>query len=66
MGARNYFLSNWEIDKNVYRNGYFTLKLSPFLDTGKMTDELPLGLGFAALALGHRLAGEVSGSGEWA
>ncbi len=42
--GRNYFLSNWEIDKNVYRTGYFTFKLSPFLDTGKMTDELP-GLG---------------------
>jgi tetratricopeptide (TPR) repeat protein len=42
--GRNYFLSNWEIDKNIYRNGYFTFKLSPFLDTGKMTDELP-GLG---------------------
>jgi len=36
--GRNYFLSNWETDKNLYRNGIFTLKLSPFLDTGKITD----------------------------
>ena len=35
--GRNYFLSNWEIDKNVYRNGIFGVKLSPFLDTGKIT-----------------------------
>jgi len=42
--GRNYFLSNWEIDKRVYHNGYFSFKLSPFLDTGKITDSLP-GLG---------------------
>ena len=42
--GRNYFLSNWEIDKRVYHNGIFSLKLSPFLDTGKITDPLP-GLG---------------------
>ena len=35
LGAR-YFLSNWETDKNVYRNGLITLKLGPFLDTGKI------------------------------
>jgi Tetratricopeptide repeat len=34
----NYCLSNWEADKNVYRNGIFTVKLGPFLDTGKITD----------------------------
>src|SRR5207244_9383452 len=28
--GRNYFLSNWEIDKNVYDNGIFSVKLSPF------------------------------------
>ncbi len=38
--GRNYFLSNWEIDKNVYNNGFFGVKLSPFLDTGKSTDAL--------------------------
>ncbi len=36
--GQNYFLSNWEADKNVYRNGIFTVKLGPFLDTGKITD----------------------------
>jgi tetratricopeptide (TPR) repeat protein len=36
--GRNYFLSNWEADKNVYRNGIFTVKFGPFLDTGKITD----------------------------
>ena len=34
----NYFVSNWEADKNVYRNGIFTVKFGPFLDTGKITD----------------------------
>jgi tetratricopeptide (TPR) repeat protein len=42
--GRNYFLSNWELDKNVYSNGLLTLKLGPFLDTGKIIDPLP-GLG---------------------
>ncbi|HEX3352233.1 MAG TPA: tetratricopeptide repeat protein [Terriglobales bacterium] len=40
----NYFLSNWEADKNIYRNGIFTVKVGPFLDTGKITDASP-GLG---------------------
>ena len=34
----NYFLSNWQADKNVYHNGLLTLKVGPFLDTGKITD----------------------------
>jgi hypothetical protein len=34
----NYFLSNLEVDKNLYRNGIFTVKLGPFLDVGKITD----------------------------
>ncbi len=42
--GRDYFLSNWEIDKRIYHNGFFSVKLSPFLDTGKSTDPLP-GLG---------------------
>jgi hypothetical protein len=42
--GRNYFLSNCEADKNVYRNGIFTVKLGPFLDTGKITDA-SMGLG---------------------
>ncbi len=36
--GRNHFLSNWEADKNVYHNGIFTVKIGPFLDTGKITD----------------------------
>lgn len=35
--GRNYFVSNSEIDKHIFNNGLVTVKLSPFLDTGKMT-----------------------------
>jgi len=38
--GRNYFLSNWELDKNVYRKGWFNVKVGPFLDTGKSTDSV--------------------------
>jgi hypothetical protein len=31
-----YFLVNSEIDKNIYGNGLVTVKLGPFLDTGKI------------------------------
>src|SRR5262249_10417958 len=42
--GRNYFVASWETDKNVYSNGLFTVKLGPFLDTGKITDTaFPLG-----------------------
>jgi len=41
--GRNYFLLNWEIDKNVH-NGLLGIKLSPFLDSGKSMDPSP-GLG---------------------
>ena len=41
--GRNYFLSNWEMDKNLY-NGFLGVKLSPFLDVGKSTDSFA-GLG---------------------
>ncbi|MBE0660767.1 MAG: tetratricopeptide repeat protein [Bryobacteraceae bacterium] len=34
--GHSYFLSNWEIDKIVYSDGLVTVKLSPFLDTGKI------------------------------
>jgi tetratricopeptide (TPR) repeat protein len=40
--GRNYFLSSWETDKNIYSNGLLTLKVGPFLDTGKITDPSPL------------------------
>jgi hypothetical protein len=32
----DYFLSNWEADKNVYGNGILKFSLGPFLDTGKI------------------------------
>jgi tetratricopeptide (TPR) repeat protein len=36
--GRRFFLANWEMDKNVYQNGFFTVKLGPFLDTGAVAD----------------------------
>jgi hypothetical protein len=36
--GRRYFLANWEVDKNVYGNGFFTVKLGPFVDTGAIAD----------------------------
>jgi tetratricopeptide (TPR) repeat protein len=36
--GRRYFLANWEMDKNIYSNGLFTVKLGPFLDTGGIAD----------------------------
>jgi len=36
--GRRYLIANWEIDKNVYSNGLFTVKLGPFLDTGSIAD----------------------------
>ncbi len=42
--GRQYFLSNWEMYKNIYGNGLITTKLGPFLDTGHMTSQSnPLG-----------------------
>jgi hypothetical protein len=42
--GRRYFLSNWEMDKNIYSNGLITAKLGPFVDTGHITDGAnPLG-----------------------
>jgi hypothetical protein len=35
--GRDYFLSNWEIDKNIYRNGILSVKISPFVDTGRIS-----------------------------
>jgi hypothetical protein len=42
--GRDYLLFNSEVDKNIYSNGLIGVKLSPFLDTGKITDPLA-GLG---------------------
>jgi hypothetical protein len=36
--GRRYFLANWEMDKNIYNNGLFTVKLGPFLDSGSIAD----------------------------
>jgi tetratricopeptide (TPR) repeat protein len=36
--GRRYFLVNWEMDKNIYSNGLFTVKLGPFLDNGSIAD----------------------------
>jgi hypothetical protein len=36
--GRNYVLVNAETDKIVYRNGIFTVKAGPFVDTGKTYD----------------------------
>ena len=36
--GRRYFLANWDVDKNVYGNGFFTVKLGPFVDSGAIAD----------------------------
>jgi tetratricopeptide (TPR) repeat protein len=36
--GRRFFLANWEMDKNLYQNGFLTLKLGPFLDSGAVAD----------------------------
>jgi len=36
--GRRYFLANWEMDKNIYRNGFFSVELGPFLDSGAIAD----------------------------
>ena len=42
--GNSYFLSNWELDKNVFSSGPITLKMGPFLDTGRISYSSP-GLG---------------------
>ena len=36
--GKNYFLTNWETDKNIFSNGFVNLKAGPFVDAGKITD----------------------------
>ena len=36
--GRRFFLANWEMDKNLYQNGFLTVKLGPFLDSGAVAD----------------------------
>ena len=38
--GRRYFLANAEVDKNLYGNGLLFLKLSPFLDNGRIAGNL--------------------------
>jgi len=40
--GRRYFLANWEMDKNVYKAGFLTIKLGPFLDSGAVADSSTL------------------------
>ena len=37
--GRDYLLSNWEIDKNLYANAWFKVRLAPFVDTGRIYDQ---------------------------
>ncbi len=36
--GREYFLQNWELDKNLYSNGLVKISLGPLLDVGKIAD----------------------------
>lgn len=36
--GRRYLLANWEMDKNIYGNGFFILKFGPFIDGGAAAD----------------------------
>jgi tetratricopeptide (TPR) repeat protein len=36
--GRDYFLTSWEGDKNLYSNGLITVKLGPLLDIGSIAD----------------------------
>jgi hypothetical protein len=36
--GRRYVLMNWSVDKNVYGNGFFNVKLGPFVDNGAIAD----------------------------
>jgi tetratricopeptide (TPR) repeat protein len=37
--GRDYLLSNWEINKSLYSNAWFKLRLAPFVDTGRAYDQ---------------------------
>jgi hypothetical protein len=58
-----YFLTNFDVDKNLYSNGLLTLKLSPFVDSGTIAgSSLELGsqryLWDAGLQLKLRVLGQ--------
>ena len=58
--GRNYLLVNAETDKIVYENGIFTLKVGPFLDTGRTYEARIRIFWFAEMAVGHGGAGKDS------
>ena len=39
--GRNYFLSNWDMDKNIFSKAGIKFKLGPFADTGAIADDSP-------------------------
>ncbi len=36
--GREFVLWNWETDKTVYKNPFFTIQIGPFVDIGRITD----------------------------
>jgi hypothetical protein len=40
--GRRYVLANWELDKVVYRGGFLSVKVGPFLDNGAIADSSAL------------------------
>jgi hypothetical protein len=36
--GRRYLLANWEMNKNIYKAGFFSLQLGPFIDSGAIAD----------------------------
>lgn len=36
--GKDYFLVNWETDKDIYSNGFINFNLGPFVDAGKISD----------------------------
>ncbi len=54
--GRDYFLSNWEEDKNVWGNGIMAVKLGPFFDTGEISD---LASGQAAALGSHKWLSDI-------
>jgi hypothetical protein len=44
--GRDFLLANWDLDKIIYSNGFSTVTLGPFLDTGTIRDgDGPFGAG---------------------
>ena len=61
--GRHYYLDNWEIDKNLYSAGFFSVKLSPFLDIGWMDSSMGLGTGKWCWDTGVQVKFRVLGAG---